>query len=192
MIKGKLYIESFEDSNNFDVTDTYYADEHAYIKALQDEYELSNSLLSGIGGIGVERRCTIDKNYENNSKIVYNSCDCILRDESIDSFISHNIDGKGFQLLVSLDLSNVDEDFEYDLKLWREVHNKTYSMLSKDNDMDVLLSELPSRNLKMSFINLSGGNSYALLEGCTFVDSNIDLSNVLIFVNKLSFIKGID
>ena len=44
----------------------------------------------------------------------------------------------------------------------------------------------------MSFINLSGGNSYALLEGCTFVDSNIDLSNVLIFVNKLSFIKGID
>lgn len=192
MIKGKLYIESFEESNDFDVNDSYYVDENAYIKALQDEYELSNSLLSSIGGVGVDRRCDINTIYEKNKKVIYNSCECVLKDESIDSFISHNIDGRGFQLLVSLDLSNIDEDFEYDLKLWREVHNKTFSMLSKNNDMDVLMSELPSRDLKMSFINLSGGNSYALLEGCTFVDSNNDLSNILLFVNKLTFTKGIE
>lgn len=192
MIQGRLYIESFEGNDNFDVNDSYYADENAYIKALQAEYELNSNLLQGIGSVGVEKLYSNDINYENKSKSVYNSCDCVLKDETIDSFISHNIDGKSFQLLITLDLTNVDEDFEYDLKLWKEVHNKTYTALSKGNNMDVLLSELPCKDLKMSFINLRGYNSYALLEGCTLLEYTTDLSNVLIRVNKLTFIKSIE
>ena len=87
-------------------------------------------------------------------------------------------------------MDECSEDFEYEFKLWRDHHNKMFKLLSSSNNFDVRLEELPHKDLRFSFTNLSGKLSYALLSDCTILSSNGN--KLLIRVNKLTFIKGLN
>lgn len=194
MLEGTIYIETFDGGNDFSVNNDYYNEENSYINALNSLLSENNSLFGGIGAEGcqvIESECNNFANSEvKSASRSYVSCPCALNGEDIDSFIYHNINSDSFDLEISLNLSDDTEDFEYEYKSWNDYHNKVFKLISKSSDMDVLLSELPNKELRFSFTNLSGGLSYALLDGCVILSASTD--RLLVRVNKLTFIKGLE
>lgn len=189
MLEGRIYIETYENNDNFDVSDTYYADENAYIRALEAEYANNCMLFDGLVKNEVEVVKTHQNGLKKEYKNSYVSCSCVLDDETIDSFIYHNVNGDDFILKISLNLDENSEDFEYELKIWFNHHDKVFKLLSSASNYDIPINELPSKDLKFSFVNLSGGESYALLSGCTILD--LKSNELKIRVSNLTFIKGL-
>ncbi|MBR6516660.1 MAG: hypothetical protein IKT40_07355 [Bacilli bacterium] len=184
MLEGKIYIETDNYNDNSSELETYYADENAYIKALE-------GLMSG--GVDDRREAHLNslKTAKNSEKqcLNYAYCGCVLENEDIDSFIYHNINGDSFKLSLILNFDDCDEDFEYEYKIWRDNTNSIYKSLSSKSEYDIRIDALPFRDLKFSFINLSGGESYALLSGCTILDSTEN--KLLLRVENLTFTKGL-
>ncbi len=183
MLKGRIYIESFNEDDNFVVDNSYYADENAYIKALE-ALSIDNSNTFNMTPLNSFKMV---ENNKKEDRISYLFCDCVLNNEDIDSFIYHNVNSDSFQLEILLNLDECSEDFEYEFKLWKDHTDKMMKLLSHDNDFDVRLEELPNKDLKFSFTNLSGKLSYALLSNCIILSSNNN--KLLIRVDKLTFIK---
>lgn len=183
MLRGNIYIESFNNDDEFMVDNSFYSDENAYIKALE-ALSIDNSNTFTITPLESLKMCV---NSEKKDKYNYISCECVLNNEDIDSFIYHNVNSDNFQLEILLNFDDLSEDFEYEFNLWYEHHNKMIKLLSYGNDFDVRLEELPHKDLRFSFTNLSGKLSYALLSDCVILDKKGN--KILIRVNKLTFIK---
>ena len=188
MLEGKLYIESLDNDDSFVVDESFYADENAYIMALEAEFNNNNKLFNETP-IETKNSFNYDEQILKYDEKKYISCECKLVDENIDTFIYHNVNSDSFQLKILLNFDELDEDFEYEMKLWRDIHNNTFKTLSNLADFDIRLEELPYKSLKFSFINLKGDVVYSLLEDCTFLE--LKNNELLIRVKKLTFIKSL-
>lgn len=170
-----LGYNSYNDDNNFDVTN-YYSSSDDYIKALE-KYGSAGSEMAKI-----ERHT---------SDLSFAKCQCLISDEndkdmSIDDFVSlYNKQGMSM-LVLNLNLETEDEEFDMELNGWFMEHEQIAKL--QLNDYDKFLLE-PSRSIKVIFNNKANKETYCTLENVRIVD-RITQEKYVVLVDKVIFTKS--
>ena len=205
-MKAVLYLPYYDYNDGaFDVSDTYY-DDNEYAKRMSEEYNRSkdvvynsmNDFKNGsqnvFNGIDGQTYKFGQKVSQSEEKVAYSSCDGIIyngegKDESVDELITHFAKQESFVCMFELDMDSSEEEFETEISLWSNEHNKINAYGDKMSDEWVWVNE-PKRNVKIKFTNNANETIYAILEDCKIMNK-IDFSTFIIYVGKVRLIDEI-
>lgn len=125
-------------------------------------------------------------NAQNEPKMLYSKSSAIVldtndKDETIDMLIEHF--AKQEMFISKLEFKDdMEEDFELELTLWKNEHNKLNSYKDKGNKFvtdrngnrepidEWILKNEPIRNVRISFLNKANTMIYAELKNCKIID----------------------
>ena len=176
-MKCDLYIPYYGyDDKKFDMND-FYSDSNSYIDALRkyatqdsDEMQYDSSM--------------------NETK--YAKCKCTLYDEdnnpmTLDKLLGYYGKNELIMMILEIDLSSAEEEFEGELNTWVNDHYRLDSKFERcDNDR--FLVE-PKRDLKIVFKNLKGNDTYCTLANTMMFEKG-DAEHYFIIVDKVIFTKS--
>jgi len=201
-----LYLPYYDYNDGaFDVSGDYY-NENDYVNAISDEYNKNkdvvfNSMLDYNNGSGSLVQGTDGQTYkfgqktsQNEDKVAYSSCESILYNEdgekdTVDGIITHFAKQEPFIEMVELNMDTPEEEFETEMSLWRNEHNKINSYKGMKGEEWAWVNE-PKRNIKMQFKNNADETIYAMLENCKIMDI-VENNMYILFIEKIRIIDNI-
>ena len=125
-------------------------------------------------------------NAKNELKTLYSKSSAIIldaddQDETVDMLIEHFARQEMFVSKLEF-MDDMEEDFELELSLWKNEHNKLNSYKDKGNKFitdrngnrepidEWILKNAPVRNVRLSFLNKANTMIYAELKNCKIID----------------------
>lgn len=176
----------YDDYNNdsIDIGSSYYGND-GYENALKDAYNGMNKVVNGDTYVFDMEGLKVSKNEE---KVVYSSCNAILyneggNEENVEHLVNHISLDEPYICIFSFDYSNMDEEFEYELKTWLLSFNKINKLNASD---DFKFSRQIRKTMKVKFVDDNGFESCIDFIGCRIVSDEI---GVVMIVDKLIFNK---
>ena len=168
-----------------------------YADMLEKEYNRSKSIVDSFMN-GKESPTTALKsddgqtyyfgqnNAKNELKMLYSKSSAIMldaddKDETVDMLIEHFARQEMFVSKLEF-MDDMEEDFELELSLWKNEHNKLNSYKDKGNKFvtdrngnrepidEWILKNEPVRNVRISFLNKANTMIYAELKNCKIID----------------------
>lgn len=176
-MKCDLYIpyNSYDD-NKFDMN-YFYSDSNSYIEALR-KYAMHDS---------EEMQYELEK-----SETKYAKCKCTLYDENntpmtIDKLLGYYGKNELIMMILEIDLSSAEEEFEGELNGWVNDHYRLDLKFDSSSEDRCLLE--PKRDLKVVFKNLKGNDTYCVLSNTMLLEKG-DAEHYFIIVDKVIFTKS--
>ena len=168
-----------------------------YADMLEKEYNRSKSIIDSFMN-GKESPTTALKsddgqtyyfgqnNAKNELKTLYSKSSAIMldadeKDETVDMLIEHFARQEMFVSKLEF-MEDMEEDFELELSLWKNEHNKLNSYKDKGNKFvtdrngnrepidEWILKNEPVRNVRISFLNKANTMIFAELKNCKIID----------------------
>lgn len=205
-MKVTLYLPYYDYNDGaFDVSDDYYGKDE-YIEAITNEYNrnkdiIYNSVMDARNGSGTLLQGIDGQTYkfgsltsQKDDKVAYSSCETVLyngdgNDETVDNIITHFAKQESFIELMEFDFNTSEEEFESELALWKNEHNKINDYKVNMGDEWAWLNE-PKRNVKMHFKNNADEDLYSVLENCKIMNILED-GTLILFIEKIRLIDKI-
>jgi hypothetical protein len=200
----------YEQGASLDMKDNmngYYKTSQDYADALINEDATNGAMVySTMTGGGFNSRNYYGFNKGGRSaikeRIAYAKGPCRLLtpdgmyDEDVDSMIDKFVSQKEYLVTAHFNLQDVDAEFEEELREWgketlnillaaKEMREKGMSKAESDNFVN---TNIPRRELRLSFLNKSGKRVNFLLKSCE-VERKIAKNRYLLYVNKMEILK---
>ena len=186
-MRAKILIPYYDyDNINFDVNDNYYKGneyEDTLISSNNRDKDIINDYILSNNKVHKDStsiKFFSIKNKANDENLLYTSCYCDVCNEydmksmSLEDFkMFENVDNN--ILIVKFDFNTIEEEFETDLKMWLDEHNKINSY---DLDDEWKFKNEPFKDLVLEVDNLKYN-----LENCKILDSYED--KFIIFIEKI-------
>ena len=196
-MKVTTYLPYFDyNDSNFDIQSSTVNGQD-YADMLEKEYNRSKSVVDSFMN-GKESPTTALKsddgqtyyfgqnNAKNELKTLYSKSSAIIldaddQDETVDMLIEHFARQEMFVSKLEF-MDDMEEDFELELSLWKNEHNKLNSYKDKGNKFvtdrngnrepidEWILRNEPVRNVRISFLNKANTMIYAELKNCKIID----------------------
>ena len=189
-MKVKCFLP-YDDYNegSFDVNDDYYKGDgykEALINDLKALDDAQNGLRYSYSMLG-------EKVSKNEDKVHFSSCDAILyndsgNEESVERLVNHISISEPYICILSFDYSNMEEEFEYDLKTWIVTYNKINTLNGSD---EFKFSKQPRKTILVKFVDENGFENCINFVDCRIVSFMEDVGLVMI-VDKLNFEKCVE
>ena len=181
--------------------DGYYSSEEDYINALKTE-EASNGMLifntMANGGIdGSSYYGAFNNNDRKHSEIpentTYSRASCVLMSanggtpETVDTMIDKFVSQSEFLVTVNFDMDSMAAEFEEELREW---NSETLNILNVGKKMgnEWVESNIPRRNLRLSFLNKSQKLVKFTLDSCE-IEQKLSRNSYLIYVKRMLILK---
>ena len=196
-MKVSTYLPYFDyNDSNFDIQSSTVNGQD-YADMLEKEYNRSKSIIDSFMN-GKESPTTALKsddgqtyyfgqnNAKNELKMLYSKSSAIIldaddKDETVDMLIEHFARQEMFVSKLEF-MDDMEEEFELELSLWKNEHNKLNSYKDKGNKFvtdrngnrepidEWILKNEPVRNVRLSFLNKANTMIYAELKNCKIID----------------------
>lgn len=177
-MRATIYLP-YNDYNgyNFDIGNDYYSN-GGYEKALQDNF------LN-------EKNPNVSSLSRNEEKTNYTTCECELfneymSEESVDSLITYAVSSDVNVIVVKFDFNTFEEEFETELKLWIQTHNKINGNIHLSDDEK--FQNEPKRTFKICFKNLKNEDTYLEFCDCKLLEP-IGNDGYAMLIERINFCK---
>lgn len=197
----KFYIPYLDYSDKtFEVDSSYYKDKQSYIDALNNEFNSTNDILNQVmsngmsfsmgnygSKIGMNGKITAKP-----EKMAYTISEGKLIDDeentiSVEKLLGYYRDGSPFVCLMCVDMENMEERFEGEIKSWATTTN---NVMIQDRSQEWIFNSKPTLDIYFSMENKTGETVYGCLCGCK-MEEIIDRNEYVIIVTKVEFLKNL-
>lgn len=126
----------------------------------------------------------------NEGKVRFISAECILHndedgDKTVDDFVADCVSQEVGISIAHFLMDAMDEEFEEELNLWNEEHNKINEYINNMGEDWVFRNE-PTKNLRVEYINNSGETKFAEIVNCRILEKMNKATYALLY-DKITF-----